>query len=257
MKTLVLAGAVIALATGSAFAADISRPVYKAAPAPVSSWTGCYVGAGGGYGMYDLDTKLASRATGAVVNVPIDQGGRGWFGTVQIGCDYQLSGAWVIGAFADADWSRIRGKHTGGDFAIGLVSADMKLTRSWAAGARLGYIVTPSLLTYVSAGFTEAKFGQANYAAFNGVLTGLSVPAQTYSGYFIGGGTEYALGFFPGVFWKTEYRFADYRTRDLTVFVTATGAPNGILERTHPYVQTLRSELVWRFNMGDAVRAAY
>jgi hypothetical protein len=48
------------------------------------------------------------------------------------------------------------------------------------------------------------------------------------------------------LFWKTEYRFADYGRQNLTEFTA--GVPNGILESTHPYVQTIRTELVWRFN---------
>src|SRR5262245_25326445 len=45
--------ALILAASGSAFAADLYKPVYKAPPlpppAPVYSWTGLYVGANAGY----------------------------------------------------------------------------------------------------------------------------------------------------------------------------------------------------------------
>jgi outer membrane immunogenic protein len=50
-------------------------------------------------------TRLSSDLT---------QGGRGWLATVQGGCDYQFAGTkFVIGAFADGDWTNIRGDHTG------------------------------------------------------------------------------------------------------------------------------------------------
>jgi hypothetical protein len=50
-----------------------------------------------------------------------------------------------------------------------------------------------------------------------------------------------------GLFWKSEYRFADFRS-----------IGPGLAERTHPCVQTVRTELVWRFNFGKGpVRAAY
>jgi outer membrane immunogenic protein len=110
----------------------------------------------------------------------------------------------------------------------------------------LGYLVNPTFLTFASAGFTQAKFDGTSYFALGGVPTTISVSGQTYNGYFIGGGTEYALSFHPGLFWKTEYRFADYGRQNLTEFTA--GVPNGILESTHPYVQTIRTELVWRFN---------
>ena len=53
----------------------------------------------------------------------------------------------------------------------------------------------------------------------------------TYSGWFLGSGYEYGFGFMPGLFWKTEYRFADYSADVLPVVVTATGAPTGNIRR--------------------------
>ncbi len=245
-----------ALSTSSAMAADM--PV-KAAPAPLPvarNWTGFYVGIGGGYGMYDLGTQLTSTVTGLATNVPLDQGGRGWLGTAQIGFDYQIAPQWVIGAFVDGDISRIHGSHTGQNNAIGLIAGDMSLDRSWAVGGKIGYLVDPSLLTFVSGGFTQAHFKGTTYLNFNGTPTGLAVPDQTYDGFFIGGGAEYALGFIPGLYLKSEYRFADYGTKTLDVFATATGVPTGVGERTHPYVQTVRTDLVWRFGAGPLAMAS-
>ena len=64
------------------------------------SWTGCYVGAGGGYGMCESGDAAVprQRSASAIAN---DNGGRGWFGTVQVGCDYQIGSNIVIGAFGD------------------------------------------------------------------------------------------------------------------------------------------------------------
>src|SRR5215470_308034 len=93
---LTLATVAVALATmGSAGAADLARPVLKAPPPPppAYNWTGCYIGAGFGYGMYDLDTTLVGTIAGVgFVGAPIDQAGRGWYGTAQVGCDYQFVG---------------------------------------------------------------------------------------------------------------------------------------------------------------------
>src|SRR5262245_18826728 len=108
MKRLLLATAAIAAAAVSinaASAADLRRPapapVTKAAPpvAAVYSWTGCYVGGGGGYGLFDQEVRFVDSGT-----LSNDVGGRGWFGTVQVGCDYQISPSIVIGAFADYDF---------------------------------------------------------------------------------------------------------------------------------------------------------
>jgi hypothetical protein len=38
-----------------------------------------------------------------------DTGGRGWFGTVQVDCHYWIGSNIVIGAFADYDFSGIKG----------------------------------------------------------------------------------------------------------------------------------------------------
>src|SRR5262245_36469611 len=104
--------------------------------------------------------------------------------------------------------------HTGGDVNIGLQSGEEHLRHSWAVGGRLGWIVNPQLLTYVAGGYTEATFGDVNYVSnlfpSFGAPTSLQVPGRTYSGWFIGAGTEYALGWFRGLYLKTEYRFADY-----------------------------------------------
>jgi outer membrane immunogenic protein len=261
-KTIVSIAALMALAAAPAMAADMPvKAPMQPPPAPVVAWTGCYVGAGGGYGMADLRTQVIN--TNVVPNVAagsvIDQGQKGWFGTVQVGCDLQVGGSWLIGAFADWDWSSIKGWHTGQDGNVGLVNGEMKLKDSWAAGGRIGYLVTPQLLTFVSAGFTEAKFNGLSYVSlFTGLPTGLAIPSQRYHGWFIGGGTEYALNWFPGLFWKTEYRFSDFKSKDLAVFSTATGVPNGFIEHTDPTVQTIRSELVYRFNWGGApVSARY
>ena len=95
MKKLALALSVAAAFTGSAIAADLpARPYTKAPPPPVAavaSWTGCYVGAGGGYGMWDQENTLfRSTAPRDQLTDTFTAGGRGYFGTVQGGCDYQF-----------------------------------------------------------------------------------------------------------------------------------------------------------------------
>src|ERR1700759_4898175 len=116
MKTLLALTAAAAF-TGSAFAADLpARMPMKAPPppAPVANWTGCYLGGGGVYGMWNqknqgfIDPTLVGRVGPRTVNTETETtGGRGYFGTVQGGCDYQFAlSSWnlVVGAFADGDW---------------------------------------------------------------------------------------------------------------------------------------------------------
>jgi outer membrane immunogenic protein len=250
MKTLISSVVLGALFTGSAIAADMRMPV-KAPPAPpppVYTWTGCYLGGGGGYGMFDHEHDV--EALGVVVFPKVDTGGRGWFGTVQGGCDLQfnsflpiLGGSMIIGAFADGDWGNIKGTS-----AIGTLVGDEKLDQSWAAGARLGWLPTDRFLTFVSGGYTNAHLRNINYA-FPPFAATLEEQGHRVDGWFIGTGYEYNLGWLPGLTWKTEYRFADYGSRTDTIIGLPSGTP-AFTSGSHLFVQTLRSELVWRFNWG-------
>jgi hypothetical protein len=50
---------------------------------------------------------------------------------------------------------------------------------------------------------------------------------------------------FAGFFIKTEYRLAEYENGDIPVYL---GDVNR--ERSRPFVQTIRTELIYRFNWG-------
>src|ERR1700678_3910028 len=92
-RALFIAFALAAAIPGSALAADLplpAEPVYKALPPPVYNWTGCYIGGGGGYGMWNQDSHVNSPA-GVPISLTTTNGGRGWFGQGQAGCDYQFT----------------------------------------------------------------------------------------------------------------------------------------------------------------------
>jgi outer membrane immunogenic protein len=258
VKKLAIALTAIAAFTAPALAADMARaPVRAAAPvAYAPSWTGCYVGGGGGYGLWNQEN------TGFIDGPPRVQftstttaGGRGYFGTVQGGCDYQFpvgASNFVVGAFGDYDWSSLKG-HLNPAAAIGLVG-DEKMSSAWAAGGRIGWLAFPSLLTYFSAGYTQATFDRTNLSvAFGppffplGLPTSAFIDKKTYKGWFIGAGDEYAISFLPGLFWKTEYRFSEF-DRETNPVRFPSGAPSGVSDDSRKFVHTIRSELVYRFN---------
>jgi outer membrane immunogenic protein len=248
-KLLLTTAALAALTAGEVFAADLQRPVLKAPPARMSytNWSGCYVAGGGGYGLWNQDTSVTLN--GSPAGSEVTSGGRGSFGTVGGGCDLQVSGNWVIGVFGDYDFGGIKG-----DVAVPIGATtyvgNEKLTSAWAVGGRIGYLITPSIMTFVSAGYTEARFSGADLfvpAPPPPANTGLSVPAHTFSGWFLGGGYEYNLGWLPGLFWRTEYRLAEY-DRGGRLLLQANNPPPGYIVDSKPFVQTIRSELVWRFN---------
>jgi outer membrane immunogenic protein len=228
---------------GAVQAADM--PV-KAPPmaAPVHSWTGCYLGGGGGYGMWNQDTAFFDPTPDTVTQTG---GGRGWFGTVQVGCDYQLNSNWVIGAFGDWDFGSIRGTP---HFSVDAAGHESEKW-AWSAGARIGYLITPTVLTFVSAGYRAAHFDRVDlFDEFGSGSLGLFIPAHTYSGWFFGGGYEYALSWAPGLFWKTEYRYAEFSGARLPQVDSTTGLANTNFYDSKKFEQTIRTELVWRFNWG-------
>ena len=216
MKKTLLAIALTASFAGSAFAADLpmkaARPM--AEPIVMANWTGCYIGAGGGYGMFVQRHRTIDPLGVPVTAGETDTGGKGWFGTVQVGCDYQFAQRWVIGVFADYDFSGIKGNFqpTGliGAGGLGLYGEE-KLKSSWAAGGRVGYLVLPQLLAYVSGGYTEARFdGVAFSNLLNNVPSLASHGAADLQGLVHRHRLRVRHRLPPGLFWKTEYRYASY-----------------------------------------------
>jgi len=255
MKRILVASlAVVGVASGAAFAADLPAPAqqpayYKAPPPPPPTWTGCYINGGGGYGMWSQDHSTIVAATGASIAPSTTAGGNGWFGVVGGGCDYQFRAlnTWdvVIGAFGDYDFMNIKGS-LGGPFSTAFAGNENERS-AWSAGARAGLLVTPTLLTYVNGGYTQTQFDQVNFGA-------LSLAANTYDGWFLGGGTEYAVTWLPlpGLFWRNEYRYSSYSYANVGII----GAP-AFDVRADKQVQTIATELVWRFNWTAPLAARY
>jgi outer membrane immunogenic protein len=217
---------------------------YAAAPpAPAAyNWTGFYIGAGGGYGMFNLDSSITQNGTLVSDNQTL--GGRGWFGTVGGGFDYQFNGPFVAGVFADWDFSDIHGNWHDPYWEEG---GPIKQNWAWFAGARAGYLITPDVLAYLSGGFTQSRFSDVHF--FNFGIASQPVAdmmlATTYNGWFIGGGAEAMIPWFPGLSLKSEYRFADYGSKDVPIL----NQPSVASVNIHPFVQTIRTALVYRFGV--------
>jgi outer membrane immunogenic protein len=258
MKKAVIALIAATAFTGSAFAADmaVKAPRPLPPPPPVTYWTGCWVGGGVGYGLFDqestaFDTFNNFVAPGAQLTSTDSDGGRGWLGRVGGGCDYQFQ-QFVIGAFADYDWTDLHGQFNDRwNTGVG----PEKMNNQWAVGGRIGWVAMPNFMTFVSAGYTQAHFNAIAMVGNDfpniGVPTGLGLDAATYHGWFVGGGGEYAFNWLPGLFWKTEYRFSEFNTQSVIV----RDLTDGDLVNTYAvkkWVQTITTSLVWRFNFGGA-----
>jgi outer membrane immunogenic protein len=258
MKLRIFAAtALIALgALGSASAADLGvAPLYHAPPPPVYNWTGCYVGGGGGYAFWQQDSFLT--VGGTALTASQTNGGKGWFGQGQIGCDYQFTAPLfgvqtVIGAFSDFEGGNINGSSSFPGF-----TGSERLSSTWAVGGRAGVLVTPRFLTYFDGGYTQARFDGVNYNVNipfgGGGPAGLSLAAQTYNGWFIGSGFEYAFTWLPinGLFLKTEFRYSQYGNNGVSVPLTGSigGFPiTGAALNSQKATEFVSTELVYRFN---------
>ena len=140
---------------------------------------------------------------------------------------------------------------TAGAYSIGFAKA----SSTWTVGGRAGVLVTPRFLTFFDGGFTQARFDGLNYnfAFAGGGPSGLSLAAQTYNGWFIGTGFEYAFTWLPinGLFLKTEMRYSQYGGNGVSVPLSGSvgGIPvTGAALNSQKATEFISTELVWRFN---------
>jgi outer membrane immunogenic protein len=142
------------------------------------------------------------------------------------------------------------------------------LRSSWArkkcatAGARVGYLVAPNVLSYVNAGYSGSEWsGTTLLDSRSGLPTGTHTNSFNRNGWFVGGGVENSLNIFgiaaPGWFMKTEYRAAIYDRKNINELFDGT---NALVNRDitfKPLVQTISTSIVYRFNWTGPLVAKY
>lgn len=212
-----------ALADGMPSHGRIADSGPAAAPGP--NWNGFYLGVGGGFAATDflLTGNFGSDFHNQTFRDRADMGNT--FGAVAIGYDRVIRPGWVAGVFADYDF----GGSSYADNGIPYSSVN-----SWAAGGRLGYLVSPSSLLYGTAGYTQARFEYA----FDVATT------PTFNGYFVGAGVETFLR--PNWTLKFEYRFSQFDGE----FAFPTD-DKGANERFEPSTQSARLVLSYKFGQHD------
>jgi outer membrane immunogenic protein len=164
MKKLLLGSiALVALsASGATFAADL-KPVYKAPPPPpvYFSWTGCYVGAHGGYGKaqtsHNVQFDDATNFPPEFLFTDKFTPNSGVVG-LQGGCNYQV-GSFVFGIEGDYTWANGNETRTflepggGGDTA----TFNTKLDSLASVRGRVG-IAQDRTFFYLTAGAAWSRF---------------------------------------------------------------------------------------------------
>ena len=230
MKRILLAATALLALIGAANAADLP-PRYQAPPpmAPVAvapSWTGFYVGAGWGYGVSDTNSSVIPAS--GVIQGTTNNGARGWLGMADVGYDYQFNvGGWnlVAGVLADYNFGNMTGTWNftaapGAGFATTLTGVE-KEKSFWDAGGRIGWLITPDILSYFSGGYSSAHFDGMTLQPFGGsdvdrrrTITAAGSPAPA---------SRPRSQSIPGLYFNTEYRFTSYS--NATLPVAGSGAP--------------------------------
>lgn len=221
-------------ASVSAFAADLSAPVYKApvtAPAPAYSWSGLYVGGhlGGAWGNndwffpFDPINSVAQRPVGipfqgGFPNSPaglaaalargyqgptvgpfnVSSGSNstsGWLAGGQIGYNYQIQN-WVLGVEGEAGWTHLKGSN------LDPSHPDINQNNTnfvGVLGGRLGYAFD-RLLFYGKAG---GAWANTQYSVFSNttftVGNGSPAPVTVTPGTMVDAATVNRFGYMLGV----------------------------------------------------------
>jgi outer membrane immunogenic protein len=237
MKKLLLSATAIATVISvSAIAADL--PSIKSAPvAPAPMWTGFYAGLNSGYGwgltpgsytqsplFYDEESILktgspsglgAANSGKAIINQS------GYLGGGQIGYNYQFMHKYIIGLETDMQGSAISGQgyYSGAGVTkqnvlnssqfntVGYGQTQASINWLGTLRGRLGYLVTPTLLTFVTGGLSYGGVSARNYFGSQTLqelvansqfqsqqaLAGNGRASETLMGWNIGGGAEWML----------------------------------------------------------------
>src|SRR6516162_4117590 len=242
MKKLFLGSVALvawSLGTPAAMAAELAppRPAPPPPPVPVYTWTGCYAGASAGYGAgrSTHSTVANSIITGGPLGVPPpallgapagtsiagDLNLSGFIGGFQGGCNYQV-GVWVFGFEGDGSATNKEGQNFetsiapfAGEFSNTFISQTQE---RWLVTARgkLGLSgwgwFGDKTMVYVTGGAAWAKIDASEFLI--GAQTGTGhQESNTRTGWTVGAGYEYALGYGWSI--KGEYlyvKFDDYTT---------------------------------------------
>jgi outer membrane immunogenic protein len=207
MRKLLSGAALLALTAAPVFAADIAvKAPVGIPPAPVFSWTGCFIGAHVG-GVVSEDRTANTLGNSASFS------STGFVGGGQAGCDYQFAGGWVVGAEGRAAWTSLQNTHAGSIIfpAIGVILPShftLKNDFLASATARLGYSFADRWLVFVRGGaaWTNQKVDDA-FIRLNGLAVDPRA-SDTRTGWTVGTGVDWA--FAPHWSATFEYNYYDF-----------------------------------------------
>ncbi len=261
-KLALLTFGVVALASGTATAADmpVKAPIVPPAPCCVD-WAGFYLGVHGGYGWKRNDFHEVISTTPLLTLGGIDS--RGWVLGGQAGYNWQY-GWWVVGLEIDFSATRIRGdsdplvRTFAGPLTItDIVGDDVKWLGT--ARARLGFNPTPGVLLYGTGGLAWERVNRIDTeivvtpAVTQTVVT---TAPRDWFGWVAGVGGEFKL-FNNNWIGRIEYLHYDFGTVESTTVVNTTVGTSFADTAGRQTIDVVRVGLSYRFCDCDRVGARY
>jgi len=268
MKRLFLGSvALVALGLGTpaAFAADM-RVAPAPAPLPAyTNWTGCYVGASAGtssgrsdgYTNNGGNTLLGSP--GAIEFAGAQQSSNfnlsGFIGGGTLGCNWQ-AGAWVFGIEGDGSATNKSGQAFGTGAIVGTSAglpvisnpaSQYEMQERWLVTARGKLGLTnfwwfgDKTLLYVTGGAAWAKI-DSSLTVIGAQIPNAMFQSDRRTGWTIGGGLEYALGY--GWSAKSEFLYVDFG--NWTTFTGCAGVAPGCPSGGPTSLNTNLKDYIWR-----------
>src|SRR2546430_3047342 len=222
--------ALVALGWGApaAFAAERPVPAYAPPPPPppAYTWSGCYIGASAGTSSGRSQHFTTAGSTISPSPVLITAGApitdsfnlSGFIAGGTLGCNWQW-GAWVFGIEGDGSATNKSGQGfetvfvpvggAGSSFFISETQERWLVTARGRLGLTNFWWFGPSTLVYVTGGGAWAKIDVSEWDGRNPTRFAHQ-ESNTRSGWTVGAGYEYALGYGWSV--KGEYLYVDLGT---------------------------------------------
>ncbi len=227
------------MAGGTAQAADLRMPVKAApavAPAPYFSWTGCYVGPhlGWGWGSKGINGHQPNQGSSHFIHSNVDSSGAIFGG--QLGCNYSLQNAFVIGIEGSVSGADINGFNIG----TGCSSQLFRVKTDFLASVtgRIGWTGwNPAVLFYFKGGVAWAHDRYEHTTSF-------AVGEQDRTGWTIGLGAEWAFAANWSAF--VEWDHYDFGTK--STIIAPFDDPSEIANvNISQRIETVRLGLNYRF----------
>ena len=235
----------VAYKFGDPIVAGAQAPLVTKAATRAMSWTGPYLGLGLGARALQANAAAKSEVFGGapirVAEHAVPFNGTAFRASPYAGVNWQFAPTWVAGIEGDAGFADRSATLAGypvspafGTFHQAADSLVVKTTWDASLRARLGYLVSPVTLLFLSGGAAWqhddviSTCGSAPCRARFSPSPPVIATAATKLGWTIGGGLETALGHH----WlaRAEYRFADFGTSTYTINRTATLATSNTID---------------------------